>query len=84
MDTTSSNSNSNSLIQNGGGSNGENRGIKRKKKVKIDWICVNPDCTKSKNDNVITAKPFVISYFGGKSEDGRKRKVCEECFVKAR
>ena len=76
---TSSTSNSNSTIQ-----NGENRGIKRKKKVKIDWICVNPDCTKSKNDNVITAKPFVISYFGGKTEDGRKRKVCEECFVKAR
>ena len=54
------------------------------KKVKTDWICVNSKCVKSKAENVITAKPFVITYFGGKVDDKRKRKVCQDCFVEAK
>ena len=34
--------------------------------MKIDWVCVNSNCTKSRSDDVITAKPFVITYFGAK------------------
>ena len=62
------------LVENGAG---------RRKKRKVDWICVNPNCTKSKAGNVITAKPFVVSYFGSKLDDYRKRKVCEDCYVQA-
>ena len=41
-------------------------GTRKNKKRKIDWICVNSNCTKSNPDKVITAKPFVVSYFGAK------------------
>ena len=56
----------------------------KRKKVKTDWICVNSKCVKSKAENVITAKPFVIAYFGGKVDEKRKRKVCQDCFVEAK
>ena len=62
-----------------------NGGLEHKrKKVKTDWICVNSKCVKSKAENVITAKPFVIAYFGGKVDEKRKRKVCQDCFVEAK
>jgi histone-lysine N-methyltransferase SETDB1 len=67
-------------ISNGGHKNGK----PKRKKIKIDWICINPDCTKSRSDNVITAKPFVISYFGAKMDEKRKRKVCRDCYVQAK
>ena len=57
------------LVANGGGNN--------KKKRKIDWVCVNPNCTKSNPDTVVTAKKFVVAYFGVKEDANRKRKVCE-------
>ena len=56
----------------------------KRKKVKTDWICVNSKCVKSKAENVITAKPFVIAYFGAKIDEKRKRKVCQDCFVEAK
>ena len=54
-----------------------------KKRIKIDWMCVNPNCTKSKSDTVVTARPFVVSYFGAKHDDKRKRKVCKDCLSEA-
>ena len=62
---------------------GQNGHTRKRKKLKTDWICVNPSCTKSKSDVVITAKPFVIAYYGGKVDEKRKRKVCEKCLVQA-
>ena len=55
----------------------------RRKKIKVDWSCVNPDCTKSTSENLVTAKPFAIAYFGVKVEDSRKRKICQDCYLKA-
>ena len=54
------------LVTNGGGN--------KKKKRKIDWVCVNPNCTKSNPDNVVTAKKFVVAYFGAIFDDNCKRK----------
>ena len=54
-----------------------------KKRIKIDWMCVNPNCTKGKADTVVTARPFVVSYFGAKHDDKRKRKVCKDCLSEA-
>ena len=53
------------------------------KRLKIDWICVNPNCTKSRADSVVTARPFVVSYFGAKQDEKRKRKVCKDCLHEA-
>lgn len=53
--------------------------MEKKKKTVVDWVCVNPNCTKSKSDDVITAKPFVVAFFGAKVDKNRKRKVCRDC-----
>ena len=58
-------------------------GSGKRKKIKVDPVCVNPNCTKSRSDDVITASPFIISYYGAKLDEKRKRKVCQECFVQA-
>merc|ERR1719225_995995 len=63
------------LVANGDGN--------KKKKRKVDWVCVNPNCTKSNPDNVVTAKPFVVAYYGAKENADCKRKICEECYVQA-
>ena len=64
----------------------KNRGIAghKRKKLKIDWVCVNSNCIKSKSDEVVTAKPFVIAYYGAKIDEKRKRKVCMSCYVDAK
>ena len=64
----------------------KNRGIasQKRKKIKIDWVCVNSNCIKSKSDEVVTAKPFVIAYYGAKIDEKRKRKVCMSCYVDAK
>jgi hypothetical protein len=64
----------------------KNRGIagQKRKKLKIDWVCVNPQCIKSKSDEVVTAKPFIIAYYGAKIDEKRKRKVCMSCYVDAK
>ena len=54
-----------------------------RKRLKIDWICVNPNCTKSRVDSVVTARPFVVSFFGAKEDEKRKRKVCKDCLHEA-
>ena len=60
------------LVANGDGN--------KKKKRKVDWVCVNPNCTKSNPDNVVTAKPFVMAYYGAKENADCKRKICEGTF----
>ena len=61
------------LVANGDGN--------KKKKRKVDWVCVNPNCTKSNPDNVVTAKPFVVAYYGAKENADCKRKICEGTFL---
>ena len=52
---------------------------KKKKKVLVDWLCVNPSCKVVTKDRLKTASSFTTDFYGIPSEQGKKRKVCSEC-----
>ena len=58
----------------GGGGGGEAR-----RKVIVSWQCLNPECTVSRKDLLVTADSYSLSYHGLEQDPARKRKVCFDC-----
>ncbi|XP_023339442.1 histone-lysine N-methyltransferase SETDB1 [Eurytemora carolleeae] len=50
-----------------------------KKRRKIIWACLVPDCNSTKKSELITANGTVLSYFKLQRDEKKKRKICISC-----
>ena len=56
---------------------------KIKKKVMIDWLCVNPVCKVVSKESLRTAPGFTTEFYGMKLDKKKKRKICSSCHKEA-
>ena len=54
-------------------------GGEARRKVIVSWQCLNPECTVSRKELLVTADSYSLSYHGLEQDSARKRKVCFDC-----
>ena len=50
-----------------------------KKRCKIVWQCIEPNCTESSREEMVTADSFVLAHYSILQGPNKKRKICINC-----